>query len=340
MFYFLRSILFLLSAEKAHYFTLNSLKFLIKIPVLNWFINNSKAYNAKNQVKVMDITFPNKLGLAAGFDKNAQYLDVFKALGFGHIEIGTVTPLGQEGNPKPRLFRLVEDQAVINRMGFNNDGVDAIVERLKNRPKDLIIGGNIGKNKITPNEDAASDYQICFNKLYPYVDYFTVNVSSPNTPGLRELQDKKPLTDLLNSLIELRKEKVKSGLKALPILLKIAPDLNEHQLNDIISIIDETQIDGIVATNTTIERKGLKTSEETIQSIGLGGLSGKPVLDASTAILTYLKNNLKHEKVLIGVGGICSGKDAELKFKNGAQLVQIYSGFIYRGPALINEILN
>jgi dihydroorotate dehydrogenase len=294
MFYFLRSILFLLSAEKAHYFTLNSLKFLIKIPVLNWFINNSKAYNAKNQVKVMGITFPNKLGLAAGFDKNAQYLDVFKALGFGHIEIGTVTPLGQEGNPKPRLFRLVEDQAVINRMGFNNDGVDAIVERLKNRPKDLIIGGNIGKNKITPNEDAASDYQICFNKLYPYVDYFTVNVSSPNTPGLRELQDKKPLTDLLNSLIDLREEKVKAGLKALPILLKIAPDLNEHQLNDIISIIDETQIDGIVATNTTIERKGLKTSEETIQSIGMGGLSGKPVLDASTAILTYLKNNLKH----------------------------------------------
>jgi dihydroorotate dehydrogenase len=225
MFNFIRSILFLLSAEKAHYFTLNSLKVLIKIPVLNWFIINRKAYQKQNQMNVMGITFPNKLGLAAGFDKNAQYLDVFKALGFGHIEIGTVTPLGQEGNPKPRLFRLVEDQAVINRMGFNNDGVDAIVERLKNRPKDLIIGGNIGKNKVTPNEDAASDYQICFTKLYPYVDYFTVNVSSPNTPGLRELQDKKPLTDLLNSLIELREQKVKSGLKALPILLKIAPDL-------------------------------------------------------------------------------------------------------------------
>lgn len=340
MFYFIRSILFLLSAEKAHYFTLNSLKIIIKIPIIKWLIYNTKAYDTQKQIKVMGITFPNTLGLAAGFDKNAKYLEVFKALGFGHIEIGTVTPLAQEGNAKPRLFRLVKDLAVINRMGFNNDGVDAIVERLKNRPKNLIIGGNIGKNKITPNENAASDYQICFTKLYPYVDYFTVNVSSPNTPGLRELQDKKPLTDLLNSLIKLREEKVNSGLKHLPILLKIAPDLNEHQLNDIISIIDETQIDGIVATNTTIERNGLQTDSKTIDEIGMGGLSGKPVFESSTNILKYLKNNLKQDKTLIGVGGICCGNDAKLKFDNGAQLVQIYSGFIYRGPALIKEIID
>ncbi|MEX0596359.1 MAG: quinone-dependent dihydroorotate dehydrogenase, partial [Candidatus Paceibacterota bacterium] len=263
-----------------------------------------------------------------------------KFLGFGHVEIGTVTPLAQDGNPEPRLFRLVKDKGIINRMGFNNDGVDLIVEKLKNRPKDLIIGGNIGKNKVTPNENAIIDYQICFEKLYPYVDYFTVNVSSPNTPGLRELQDKKPLLEILNQLMRLRHSFIEKGNPKLPILLKIAPDLNTDQLDDIVSLTIESGIDGIVATNTTIGRENLKTSKQDIESMGAGGLSGRPVLEKSNEVLSYLNQKLENKVILIGVGGILSSADAQQKFKLGAQLVQVYSGFIYQGPKLIKDIVN
>ncbi len=338
MFKLVRSFLFLMSAEKAHYFTLTALQLIIYIPGAKWLI--TKLFANKNQqgLKIMGIEFPNRAGLAAGFDKNAKYLEVMKMLGFGHVEIGTVTPLPQAGNDKPRLFRLVKDKAIINRMGFNNDGVDIIAERLKTRPKGLVVGGNIGKNKITPNEGAIKDYQICFEKLYAYVDYFTVNVSSPNTPGLRELQDKKPLMAILNALLDIRKQKIEQGLPSLPILLKIAPDLNEDQLNDIVSLTLETGIDGIVATNTTISREGLSTSPALVETIGMGGLSGEPVMKKSTEVLAYLNQHLNGKVVLIGVGGILSKSDAEEKYKNGASLVQIYSGFIYEGPALVSQI--
>jgi len=327
-----------MSAEKAHYVTLNLLQFLMAIPGIGFIIKS--IYNNKNAeaVNVFGLNFPNKVGLAAGFDKNAKYLKVMQALGFGHIEIGTVTPLGQAGNDTPRLFRLIKDEAIINRMGFNNDGADAIVERLKNRPKNLIIGGNIGKNKMTSNEDAIKDYEICFTKLYPYVDYFTVNVSSPNTPGLRELQDKKPLMEILNSLILIRKEMVAKGYLELPILLKIAPDLTHEQLDDIVSLTLETGIEGLVATNTTISREGLSTEKNIVEAMGMGGLSGKPVMQKSTEVLAYLNSKLQGKVPIIGVGGILNAQDADEKFKNGAALVQIYSGFIYKGPALVKGI--
>lgn len=328
-----------MSAEKAHYVTLNTLNTLIKIPGVNWLLTNLFKSN-QQPTEVFGIKFHNKVGLAAGFDKNAKYLNVMKSLGFGHVEIGTVTPLAQPGNDTPRLFRLVKDQAIINRMGFNNDGADVIVERLKKRPMNLIVGGNIGKNKITPNENAIKDYEICFNKLYPYVDYFTVNVSSPNTPGLRELQDKKPLMEILNSLVNIRKQKIENNEKSLPILLKIAPDLTNEQLDDIVSLTLETKIDGIVATNTTISREGLITATEEINKIGSGGLSGKPVKRKSDEVLAYLNNKFEGKIPLIGVGGIFNKKDAEDKFTNGARLVQLYSGFIYQGPSLIKQINN
>ncbi len=338
MFKLIRSVLFLMSAEKAHYVTLNLLQFLIAIPKVGFIIKSIYKNKNSKPVTLFGINFPNRIGLAAGFDKNAKYLKVMQVLGFGHVEIGTVTPLGQVGNDLPRLFRLIKDEAIINRMGFNNDGADTIVERLKNRPKDLVVGGNIGKNKITPNEDAIFDYEICFKKLYPYVDYFTVNVSSPNTPGLRELQDKKPLIEILNSLIKMRAEYVKNGQKSLPILLKIAPDLTNEQLDDIASLTIETGIDGLVATNTTISREGLTTDKLIIEQMGMGGLSGKPVMQKSTEVLAYLNEKLQGKVPIIGVGGILNGNDADEKFKNGAAIVQVYSGFIYEGPALVQSI--
>ncbi len=338
MFKLIRSLLFLMSAERAHYVTLNILSFLILIPGVSIIIKSIYANKAQKTVNAFGIEFPNKAGLAAGFDKNAKYLRIMQLLGFGHVEIGTVTPLPQLGNNLPRLFRLVKDKAIINRMGFNNDGVEIIAKRLKTRPKGLIVGGNIGKNKVTPNETAINDYKICFDKLYPCVDYFTVNVSSPNTPGLRELQDKKPLMEILNALIAIRKEKISSGLPTLPILLKIAPDLTNEQLDDIVSLTLETGIDGLVATNTTISREGLLTDKKTIEAIGMGGLSGQPVMQRSTEVLAYLNERLKGKVGLIGVGGILDKEDAEEKFKNGAVLVQIYTGFIYEGPVLVKRI--
>lgn len=338
MFKIARSVLFLMSAEKAHHVTLTLLNIIIKTPIIGAIFTSFWRNKDAQGVDFAGLHFPNRVGLAAGFDKNARYLEVMKALGFGHVEIGTVTPKAQPGNDKPRLFRLVKDEAIINRMGFNNDGVEAIAERLKNKPSGLIVGGNIGKNKVTANEDAVNDYKICFEKLYPYVDYFTVNVSSPNTPGLRALQDRGPLTEILNALMAMRADFVGKGSKQLPILLKIAPDLNQEQLDDIVALTLETKIDGLVATNTTISRDGLKTDKATVEAIGAGGLSGKPVKEKSTEVLSYLCQKFEGKVPVIGVGGIHSKADADEKFKAGAGLVQVYSGFIYEGPALVKAI--
>ena len=272
--------------------------------------------------------------MAAGFDKDAKLFDELASFGFGFIEIGTVTPFPQKGNPKPRLFRLNDDSGLINRMGFNNQGIEVVVARLRRRKTNIIIGGNIGKNKVTPNEKAVDDYELCFEKLFPYVDYFVVNVSSPNTPGLRDLQEKAPLTALLNRLQELNNEKESRK----PILLKIAPDLINDQLDDIIEIIATTKIDGVVATNTTIDRSGLKTDTNKVNAIGKGGLSGKPVRVRSTEVIKYLADKSNKAFPIIGVGGIHSAEDALEKLDAGATLLQLYTGFIYEGPSLVKRI--
>ena len=275
------------------------------------------------------------MGLAAGFDKNARYIDELSYCGFGFIEIGTLTPKGQEGNPKKRLFRLKRDQGIVNRMGFNNDGVEVAVKHLKKmRSNGVLVGGNIGKNKITPNHQANNDYLTCFNALFEYVDYFVVNVSSPNTPNLRALQEKEPLERLLGILVAENKSKKSSK----PILLKIAPDLSNEQLDDIIEIVLKTEIDGLIATNTTISRENLITSKETIENIGNGGLSGKPLANRSTDVIRYITQQSGGRIPIIGVGGIHSAKDAIEKLDAGALLVQLYTGFIYEGPGLIREI--
>lgn len=330
-----RAFLFLYNPEKAHYVAASLIRFMLRIPGMKWIWKKRFAIeNPLLEKELMGIRFPNPVGLAAGFDKNAAMYSDLCYCGFGFIEIGTVTPLGQPGNDKPRLFRLKEDEAIINRMGFNNDGVELAVEKLKNRDRSFIIGGNIGKNKITANEDAPNDYRICFEALFPVVDYFVVNVSSPNTPNLRELQDKKPLTELLNGLQELNRAKD----KAKPILLKIAPDLTNEQLDDIISIVEDTKIDGVIATNTTISRAGLKASDGVLEAIGAGGLSGKPLTKRSTEVVRYLAANRKQNFVIIGVGGIHSAQDALDKLDAGADLIQLYTGFIYEGPALVKRI--
>lgn len=338
MFKLIRSVLFLFPAETAHYLTLNLLDAMLRIPLMSRILSGLLHRKDVQGVHFAGLYFPNRVGLAAGFDKNARYLKVMKTLGFGHVEIGTVTPRPQAGNDKPRLFRLVKDRAVINRMGFNNDGVAAIAERLKKRPAGLVVGGNIGKNKTTPNEDAVNDYLLCFEGLYPYVDYFTVNVSSPNTPGLRELQDRAPLTRILNSLLEKRFEYIQQGQVRLPVFLKIAPDLSDAQLDDIVLLTRETGIDGLVISNTTISRDKLLTDKAVVEAIGAGGLSGAPVFKRSTEVLAYLSAKLEGKVPLIGVGGIMDRADAEEKFSKGAGLVQVYTGFIYKGPALIKEI--
>jgi dihydroorotate dehydrogenase len=325
-------VLFLMPAERAHYFTLNLFHLILQIPFAKRFF--SALFFVNNPVSFLGITFPNRVGLAAGFDKNAKYLEEFMCMGFGSVEIGTVTPLAQPGNDKPRLFRLLKDEAIINRMGFNNDGADAIVERLKKRPQGLIVGGNIGKNKLTPNEDALRDYEICFEKLYDYVDYFVVNVSSPNTPGLRALQDKEPLMKILSSLVNMRKSKATHK----PVLLKIAPDLTEAQLDDVVKIATESGIEGIVATNTTISREGLFTNKKTIEQVGAGGLSGKILHTHSTQVLRYIYQKSEGKIPLIGVGGIHSTETAQAKLEAGATLVQLYTGFIYKGPGLVKKI--
>jgi len=284
--------------------------------------------------RILGITFKNPVGLAAGFDKDAKLIDELDALGFGFIEIGTVTPLPQSGNDKPRLFRLPQDKALINRMGFNNEGADAAMQRLKGKKSNIIVGGNIGKNKVTPNENALNDYALCFEVLFPYVDYFVLNISSPNTPGLRELQDKEPLRKLLMHVKQLSASK--AAYK--PLLLKIAPDLVDSQLDDIIEILKETKLDGVVATNTTISRDGLSTNTSEVQAIGNGGLSGKPLTERSTYVIRYLRQKLGPQFPIIGVGGIMSTEDAIEKLKAGADLIQIYTGFIYEGPGFVKQI--
>ncbi|MGM0933994.1 MAG: quinone-dependent dihydroorotate dehydrogenase [Bacteroidota bacterium] len=325
-----RSLLFHFDPEWVHHFTFKSLRNLGKVPGLSAFLRNKFQLNdPRLEREVFGIKFKNPVGLAAGFDKDAKLYKELDDLGFGFIEIGTVTPRPQPGNEKKRLFRLKEDEAIINRMGFNNDGVEAAVKRLRAN-KNVIIGGNIGKNKITPNEKAVEDYRICFEALFDYVDYFVVNVSSPNTPNLRELQDKEPLTNLLNSLQQLNSAKSKQK----PILLKIAPDLTDSQLLDIIDIVKETKIAGVIATNTTISREGL-TSENKNET---GGLSGKPLKDRATEVIRFLSEKSNKAFPIIGVGGIHSPEDALEKLDAGASLVQLYTGFIYEGPGLIKKI--
>jgi len=331
----LRPLLFKLDPEKVHYLTTDALQTVYKLPLVKSISNSMFGLqDARLERELFGLKFPNPVGLAAGFDKDAKLIDELANLGFGFIEIGTLTPKGQEGNPKPRLFRLPEDQAIINRMGFNNEGVDAAVKRLRNRKSNIIVGGNIGKNKVTPNEEALNDYLYCFKALYDVVDYFVVNVSSPNTPDLRALQEKEPLQQLLLALQEQNSKMAKPK----PLLLKIAPDLNEPQLNDIIEIAKEANLSGIIATNTTISRDGLYTPLQKVQEIGAGGLSGKPLTKRSTEIIRYLRQHLPQTIKLIGVGGIMTAEDALEKLDAGADLVQLYTGFIYEGPALITQI--
>ncbi len=326
----LRPLLFQFDPEKVHYFTFDSLRFLFKIPGIPSLFRSKYAINDKRlEREVFGLKFKNPVGLAAGFDKNALLYKELDQLGFGFIEIGTVTPKPQPGNEKQRLFRLKEDEAIINRMGFNNEGVEAAVKRLKSN-REVLIGGNIGKNKVTSNENAVNDYLICFEALFNYVDYFVVNVSSPNTPNLRELQDKEPLTKLLLALQEENKKKKNPK----PILLKIAPDLTDDQLMDIIEIVNDSKIGGVIATNTTISRDGLHS----INQKETGGLSGRPLRKRSTEVIKFLTEKGKNAFPVIGVGGIHSAEDALEKLAAGASLVQLYTGFIYEGPALIKEI--
>lgn len=331
MYKLIRPLLFMIEPERIHALVFG----MLRLPGLKGFFQS--VYQVKHprlEKKLFGLTFKNPVGLAAGFDKDAKLIDALASLGFGFIEIGTLTPKAQPGNDKPRLFRLPADQALINRMGFNNEGVLAAAARLKNRKSRILIGGNIGKNKATPNESAQSDYVNCFNALYEEVDYFVVNVSSPNTPGLRELQEKEPLERLLRTVKEISLEKplVK------PVLLKIAPDLTTGQLDDIIEILKSTGIDGVIATNTTISRDELNTTVDELNRIGAGGLSGKPLTAKSTGIIRYLRQRLGADYPIIGVGGIMSAKDALEKLDAGADLVQVYTGFIYEGPALIKQI--
>jgi dihydroorotate dehydrogenase len=331
----LRPLVFKLDPEKAHYLTFDLMKLVLGNPFGRFMSKSILEYkHSKLKKQLFGLTFENPVGLAAGLDKDAKVFNELGALGFGFIEIGTLTPKPQPGNDKPRLFRLPNDKAIINRMGFNNEGVDAAVIRLKNRKTKAIIGGNIGKNKVTANEDAIKDYEYCFNALFDVVDYFVVNVSSPNTPNLRELQDKEPLTHLLNHLQNINNSKPKRK----PLLLKIAPDLTNSQLDDIIDIVASTKIDGIVATNTTIAREPLTYPKAEIESIGMGGLSGKPLSKRSTEVIAYLKTKSNNAFPVIGVGGIHSPEDAIEKIKAGADLIQLYTGFIYEGPALIKNI--
>ena len=353
MYKVLRSILFLLPAETAHYFSMNLLKAACSVGFIRKMISRTFTHQTPLTTHELGLQFKNPVGLGAGFDKNARYLRELEALGFGFVEIGTVTPRPQEGNEKPRLFRLKKDSALINRMGFNNDGVDVILQRLKEwrsgskrqdaipqmagqagKGQELIIGGNIGKNKVTPNEDAWKDYEICFRALHPYVDFFVVNVSSPNTPGLRELQEKDSLKKILTQLQLLNR-----GFEVQkPILLKIAPDLSWPQIDDVIDLSKEINLDGLVAANTTINRDQLQTSSEELQTIGAGGLSGKPVRQRSTEIVRYIHQKTQGSIPVIASGGIFTGEDASEKLREGGRLVEVWTGFIYEGPFIVKRI--
>ncbi len=333
----LRPFLFMLDPERVHHISFWMIKLLSKLGFSGLFRSLYTVKDKGLQREVFGIRFDNPVGLAAGFDKDAKLYNELSDFGFGFIEIGTLTPKPQEGNPKKRLFRLKPDEAIINRMGFNNQGVFDAVEKLKKKHR-VIIGGNIGKNKITPNNMAIKDYLICFDALFDHVDYFVVNVSSPNTPGLRELQDKEPLTQLL---LEIKKENVKVAAKSKegkekPILLKIAPDLTNDQLRDIIKIVNVTKIDGVIATNTTLDRRNLRS--ELVFTEEKGGLSGKPLRNRSTEVIRFLAENSGKSFPIIGVGGIMTAEDALEKLDAGADLVQLWTGFVYEGPALVKRI--
>jgi len=356
MYKFIRSILFLFSPETAHKISMSLLRAFCSIRFLRRAIGNSFEAHAI-PASLLGLRFRNPVGLGAGFDKNAEYLRELDALGFGFVEIGTVTPRPQSGNERPRVFRLPKDEALINRMGFNNDGVNVVAERLKKWRKSqtsnvkgehnyqnypdltsdisrLMIGGNIGKNKTTENEEAWKDYEICFRTLHPHVDFFVVNVSSPNTPGLRALQEKSSLHKILTHL-----QKLNSAFEVQkPILLKIAPDLEWSQIDDVIDLATEIKLDGLVATNTTISREGLQTNESQIQKIGPGGLSGKPVQKRSTEIVQYIHQKTNGSIPIIASGGIFTGSDARLKMNSGASLVEVWTGFIYEGPFIVKRI--
>ena len=366
MYQILRSILFMFDAEKVHHFSMNGLKLLCKVGFIKKIIahqyscdelgvtsnelNNSTP--TTHNPKLLDLPFKNQIGLAAGFDKNAKYLNELAALGFGFVEIGTVTPLPQDGNEKQRLFRLPHDKALINRMGFNNEGVEVVAQRLKQwklkndelkgdstrnskfKNLQLIIGGNIGKNKITPNENAWKDYEICFNTLHHYVDYFVVNVSSPNTPGLRELQEKEPLKKILSHLQNLNK----GFAKQKPILLKIAPDLTKTQIDDVIDLAQEINLDGLVVANTSNDRTNLTTSAQQLDAMGAGGLSGLPIKNRATEMVEYISQKTNGNILIIASGGIFTGADAAEKIDAGAALVQVWTGFVYEGPAIVKNI--
>lgn len=324
-----------MAPEKAHHTVTRSLRSLTKVWGVKPLLKSIYAIEDPHlEREVFGLKFKNPVGLAAGFDKNAEYIEEMSNFGFGFIEIGTVTPRPQPGNDKPRMFRLIPDEALINRMGFNNQGADVAAGRLKHlkNRNDLIIGGNIGKNKVTPNEEAVNDYIYCFNALYDYVDYFVVNVSSPNTPGLRDLQEKEPLMHILNTLQGLNSQKEVPK----PILLKIAPDLTDSQLDDIVEIVTQTKIAGLIATNTTISREGLQSDSNLVKETG--GVSGKPLTKRSTEVIRYVHEKSNGAFPIIGVGGIHSAADALEKLKAGASLVQIYTGFIYEGPGLIRDI--
>lgn len=341
--YFIRPFFFLTDPEVIHHRVFNWLKIFIQLPGIKYLARKIYGTSNKNlHRKVFGIDFPNPVGLAAGFDKDAKLYNELAIFGFGFIEVGTVTPLPQQGNEKPRMFRLTCDEAIINRMGFNNNGVKAMIMNLRNRQRNIIIGGNIGKNKNTPNENALDDYRICFKELFPLVDYFAINVSSPNTPGLRSLQDKGPLLNILLNIQKLNSELTSSSSneRRKPILLKIAPDLTDLQLDEIIEVVLESQIDGIIATNTTISRKNLKSSKDEIEKAGAGGLSGKPLSKRSTEVIKYISHKANKRFHIIGAGGIHSPDDAIEKLNAGADLIQLYTGFIYEGPALIKKINN
>jgi dihydroorotate dehydrogenase len=366
MYKVVRNILFLFPTEWIHYFSMNCMKIICSIPFMKSLIK--KVFNADDPAldsHIGKLRFKNPVGLGAGFDKNAKYLRELEILGFGFVEIGTVTPLPQKGNDKPRLFRLPKDNALINRMGFNNDGVKTVAKRLKkwkekqlivasresavdSRQNDspltthlpiaigtrLIIGGNIGKNKITPNEDAWKDYETCFKELHPYVDYFVVNVSSPNTPGLRELQEKESLRKILMHLQMINNGKALSK----PIFLKIAPDLTQEQIDDVVELSLEIKLDGLVATNTTISRDGLTTDHSQLTSIGAGGLSGLPLKDKATEIVRYISSRSNGAIPIIASGGIFDSQHAKEKLDAGATLLQVWTGFIYEGPGIVKKI--
>jgi dihydroorotate dehydrogenase len=344
MYQLLRRFLFLFPAESVHYFAMNALQLGNRTGFKN-LIRNQFTSKQETPVELFGLKFRNMVGLGAGFDKNALFLTELETLGFGFVEIGTVTPLPQPGNDKPRLFRLPLDKALINRMGFNNDGVKAAALRLRHwrnaaTPR-LIIGGNIGKNKITPNEDAWKDYEICFRELFDCVDYFVVNVSSPNTPGLRELQEKASLHKILTQLqainIQLAKQ---SNIKPRPLLLKIAPDLTNEQIDDVIDLALEIKLDGLVATNTTISRNDLLTAPAQLEKIGAGGLSGEPLRKRSTEVVHYIAKKSQGRIPIIASGGIFNADDVKEKLAAGASLVQVWTGFIYEGPGIVRKILS